>query len=190
MNDYWENAPEWATMVVYDAEENDTFYLEHAGEPSRVMTTSGVDMGLGIWTKTLGSLVVEYRPDEYYCTGEEELPPREEPQETEARVLTDEEYNLLDDLGLLDYALEIGVVEPPVEDEDTRMSVTVTNLPNGDILFHNTDTEDHGFYVGHFAETMMEAYKALGFMNDMEIKFDGGYTGMTYKVSPTKDDAV
>lgn len=185
---YWnESSPEWATVVVYDATLNGLFYLSSsAPEDWEYFQEVGSDsVGLTMWEKGPTDLIVSYRPDTYHTLADlQKSAPEESP-----RPLTEVEAEILEDLGLLDYAIETGAVQPPEEEQgDTRLHLTVVDVDNEKLVYEFVEGEDEGdemFHVSHFAKAMMEAYEALGFKNKMEISF---YTMMTnplhYEIHP------
>jgi len=171
MYDYWKDAPEWATLVVksgYGAEE---FYLEtkEKGMSGHIRGVSEGGMGLTIASKFHDWYDAHHRDSKVVSRR-----PEEGVEETLPRLLTIEEMELLDDLGMLDYALEEGIATPEhIVDVETGLSVTVYNSETGDIIYNFCEDEGEDvFHVEHFANVMADAYKHLGFQNTMVVSFD------------------
>ncbi len=104
------------------------------------------------------------------------------PEKPEGRVVTQEEWEILSDMGMLDYLRLEDLVLPSSELDDEPLLYVNVSLQSGASTFEHNDGDDprHQIHtVDQFIDVMGKAYKALHFANELEIFIHGGFQGPT-----------
>lgn len=169
MGDAFEGLPSWVNYIIDF--QGATVYVEtiEKGVTGRVVVGSAITGQTSFDNPGYtGEYHQWWKPD----GGPKETLAVREPK-TGHRTLTEEEAEVLQDLGLLDYALTEAGYKLDDEEQETSMIITVHNHDRGKLLYsHNDYTEGQRIQdVQGFAEAVLGAYKALGFQNRMEIWF-------------------
>ena len=172
MGDEFTGLPDWVNYIIKF--NGSTVYVEtiEQGVSGRVSVEGGT---IGNY-RTLsnpgqtGEYHQWYKPD---GGPKKTLAVRERPTEPVGRTLTEEEVGVLQDLGLLDYALTQAGHMTPEADQDTDLTVCVWDRVNEGMVYCHDETSGKPKVtnVHGFAEVMVEAFKALGFENRMIIEF-------------------
>lgn len=165
MKDWWKDAPEWATVVMFYEDGSKVVYLEtdKKGCSGEVEVIKGYGK--------MSSSVVEGSASEFH---EWWGPDPQAHVVARKRTLTLEEAEILQDMGLLEGILAqkgYDVEGEFVEEEDTYLEVIVRN-ESGKVLFRHKDEEEGVYCVNDYLDVMGQAYKSLGFRNRLEVDID------------------
>jgi len=175
MKDWFDGAPDWCNVVLEcTAGEGATIYLE-----TDEKGVSGSVMILHNGSNAGGLTGTARRSHMWWDAENQDKVVARRPQaSTENRYLTEEEVEVLSDLGMLEEALKMQGISMPLPDE-TMLSVRVWDQDSGNIIydFHEGIEGDVAATVTEFLDVVETAYQALGFTNKLEINihnFSGG----------------
>lgn len=172
MFDWFEGAPEWATVVIYWKDMGWIFYLE--------TDEKGVEGRVARLEMSAPIVFGEFNEHHVWWESgnQEQVVARRGDAMARPRYLTDEEVAILKDLGMLEEALkQQGVEMPPAE--ETFLQVNVWSPETGSVYdFDEVNNEgDDATTVEKFFNVVEHAYNKLGFQNKVTISADFGTTG-------------
>lgn len=182
----FKSAPEWATVVVEwkrgDGASKRVIYLEtdEKGVSGRLLSIDS--------SSSLEEAKENYGETSPYHIWHMNSNQSQVVARRENRKATEEELEILSDLGLIEY-VEDYYRAPAWDDlEETTLHVTVVK-ESGEVLFDNENdatTRKDVAHVSEFARVCSQAYKAMGFKNELTMSFKMGDTeeNFTYKVFP------
>lgn len=186
MYDWFKDAPEWCQVVVYWAEKDWTIYLE--------TDEKGVSGKIKI-TSTLGDVPTlhNFSDNHVWWTedNQNQVLARRDLSQPEPRYLTQEEIDILADLGLLEMALDMQLItEDQVVEEEELEGETLLQInvwDEEDDLAYSFDEhrkEDSVATVEEFFDVMAITYKKLGFQNHAEFTAEFNGQPICTKVIP------